>query len=178
MRNLWHIDDSSRISPELFLCCVEISKGSKCKYELDKPTGAIILDRILFTSTAYPHNYGFIPATLSDDGDPLDVLLLCSETIVPLALVKCKAIGVLMMNDNGAGDEKIIAVVNTDPFYKDYTDIKELPIHIIDEIKHFFSVYKQLEANSNVEIETILSAKAAKRIIQESIERYNKKFKY
>lgn len=178
MRNLWHIDDSKRITPEKFLSCVEISKGSKCKYELDKSTGALILDRILFTSTAYPHNYGFIPSTLSDDGDPLDVLLLCSETIVPLALVECKAIGVLMMNDNGAGDEKIIAVVNTDPFYKDYTDIKELPNHIIDEIKHFFSVYKQLEVNSNVEIETILSSKAAKRIIEESIDRYNKKFKY
>ena len=95
MRNLWHIDDSKRITPDKFLSCVEISKGSKCKYELDKSTGALILDRILFTSTAYPHNYGFIPATLSDDGDPLDVLLLCSETIVPLALVECKAIGVL-----------------------------------------------------------------------------------
>jgi inorganic pyrophosphatase len=83
-----------------------------------------------------------------------------------------------MMNDNGSGDEKIIAVVNTDPFYKDYRDIKELPNHIIDEIKHFFSVYKQLERNSNVEIETILSSKAAKKIIDESIERYNKKFKY
>lgn len=178
MRNLWHLDDKSRISSEIFLCCVEISKGSKCKYELDKKTGAIILDRILFTSTAYPHNYGFIPCTLSDDGDPLDVLLLCSETIVPLALVECKPIGVLMMNDNGSCDEKIIAVVNTDPFYKDYKDIKELPNHIIDEIKHFFSVYKQLETNSNVEIETILSSKAAKRIIEESIVRYNNKFKY
>lgn len=177
MKNLWHIGETNRITAESFLCCVEISKGSKCKYELDKETGALILDRILSTSTAYPHNYGFIPATLSDDGDPLDVLLLCSETIVPLSLVQCKPIGVLLMNDNGSSDEKIIAVVNHDPFYKDYSDIKELPNHIVDEIRHFFAVYKQLEVNSNVDVEAILSAKAAKRIIEESIVRYNETFK-
>lgn len=177
MRNLWHIDKTDRITPELFLSCVEITKGSKCKYELDKETGALILDRILSTSTAYPHNYGFIPATLSEDGDPLDVLLLCSETILPLSLVECKPIGVLLMRDNGSEDEKIIAVVNTDPFYKDYNDIKELPNHIVDEIRHFFAVYKQLEINSNVDVEAILSARAAKRIIVESIERYNNTFK-
>lgn len=178
MKNLWHIGDCSRISPESFLCCVEISKGSKCKYELDKTTGTLILDRILSTSTAYPHNYGFIPMTLSDDGDPLDVLLLCSETIVPLAIVECKPIGVLMMRDNGSDDEKIIAVVKHDPFYKDYKDIRELPNHIIDEIKHFFNVYKQLEVNrDNVEVESILSRESAKKIITECIARYEKTFK-
>lgn len=178
MKSLWHIEDDSRVTKDQFLCCIEISKASKCKYELDKKTGALILDRILSTSTSYPHNYGFIPSTLSEDGDPLDVLALCSETIVPLATVECRPIGVLLMNDNGANDEKIIAVVIHDPFYNCYNDISELPKHILDEIKHFFSVYKQLEVDKdNVDVESILPSNDAKRIIQESIDRYQKEFK-
>ncbi len=174
--NLWHIGNSKKISSNRFFGCVEITKGSKCKYELDKDTGALRLDRILSTSTSYPHNYGFIPNTLSNDGDPLDVLILCSEPIIPLSLVECKPIGVLFMNDNGADDEKIIAVCLQDPFYNLYTDIKDFPKHIVDEIKHFFSIYKQLEVLNDVEVEEIHDSEVAKKIIQESIERYNNKF--
>lgn len=175
--NLWHLKNRSLITKEKFFSCVEITKGSKCKYELSKETGALKLDRILSTSTSYPHNYGFIPCTLSEDGDPLDVLILCSEPIIPLALVECKAIGVLFMNDNGSNDEKIIAVSTKDPFYNIYNDISEFPQHLIDEIKHFFSIYKQLEVLNDVEVEDIQSNEVAKRIIVESIERYNKTFK-
>lgn len=124
---------------------IEISKGSKKKYELDKETGLIILDRVLYTSTHYPMNYGFIPRTLGDDGDPLDVLIMCSEPLEPLTLVRCYPIGVLKMTDGGAGDEKIIAIPWADPTYQMFTELSELPKHIFDEIHHFFSVYKDLE---------------------------------
>ena len=107
--NIWHDINSDRITPDEFIAVVEISKGSKKKYELDKETGLIILDRILYTSTHYPANYGFIPRTFGDDGDPLDVLLLCSEPIQPLTLVRAYPIGVISMLDNGKNDEKIIA---------------------------------------------------------------------
>ncbi len=121
-------------------------KGSKKKYELDKETGLIILDRILYTSTHYPANYGFIPRTLGDDKDPLDVLVICSEEIEPMSLVRCYPIGVMYMRDNGDMDEKIIAIPYNDPTYNYYTDIEQLlPEHIFEEIQHFFSVYKDLE---------------------------------
>ena len=106
---------------------IEISKESKKKYELDKETGLIILDRVLYTSTHYPMNYGFIPRTLGDDGDPLDVLVMCSEPLEPLTLVRCYPIGVMKMTDGGAGDEKVIAIPWADPTYEAYTDISELP---------------------------------------------------
>ncbi len=145
MSNIWHDINPERIKPEDFVAVVEISKGSKKKYELDKETGFIILDRILHTSTHYPANYGFIPRTYGDDKDPLDVLVLCSEPIEPLSLVRCYPIGVMKMIDNGMGDEKIIAIPYNDPSYNLYKNICELPPHIFDEMKHFFSVYKQLE---------------------------------
>jgi inorganic pyrophosphatase len=134
-----------RITPKDFVAVIEISKGSKKKYELDKETGLIILDRILYTSTHYPANYGFIPRTYGDDKDPLDVLVLCSEAIEPMSLVRCYPIGVMNMIDNGMGDEKIIAIPYNDPTYNFYSNIDELPQHIFDEMKHFFSIYKQLE---------------------------------
>ena len=141
----WHDVRSSRVSPDKFLAMIEISKGSKNKYELDKETGHLILDRVLFTSTHYPQNYGFIPKTYARDYDPLDVLVLCSESIVPMSFVECKPIGVLIMKDNGLFDEKIIAVPLNDPFYSPFNSIDDIPAHIMDEIKHFFSVYKTLE---------------------------------
>ena len=143
--NIWHDIDPKRITPEDFICVIEISEGSKKKYELDKETGFIILDRILHTSTHYPANYGFIPRTYGDDGDPLDVLLLCSESLEPLTLARAYPIGVITMLDGGHNDEKIIAIPMGDPTYNSYTDINQLPLHIFNEMKHFFEVYKNLE---------------------------------
>ena len=137
--NIWHDIRKERISPESFVACIEISKGSQCKYELDKETGRLILDRVLSTSTQYPANYGFIPLTYGCDNDPLDVLVLCQEPIMPLTLVKCIPIGVILMVDNGAMDEKIIAIAEKDPMWNSYTDINELPPHYIREVSNFFN---------------------------------------
>ena len=127
MSNIWHDIDPKRIHPEDFICVIEIPKGSRKKYELDKETGLIILDRILYTSTHYPANYGFIPRTYGDDGDPLDVLLLCSEALEPMSLVRAYPIGMINMLDNGQNDEKIVAIPYNDPNYNVYTDIDHLP---------------------------------------------------
>lgn len=173
--NIWHGVSSSRVTPDRFIACIEIPKGCKNKYELDKETGALRLDRILFTSTHYPQNYGFIPHTYAGDCDPLDVLVLCSEPIASLALVECYPIGVVKMIDNGEFDEKIIAICVHDPFYNEYRDIRDLPQHVSDEIKHFFSVYKTLE-NKDTIVEEIDGKEEAKKIIKKSIEQYEKKF--
>ena len=130
--NIWHDISPKRITKDKFYAVIEISKGGKNKYELDKETGMLKLDRVLFTSTHYPANYGFIPRTFADDGDPLDVLVLCSETIQPMTLVECKPIGVLNMVDNDSCDEKIIAVPVNDPNYNCYSDISELPKHYFE----------------------------------------------
>lgn len=140
--NIWHDIDTKRITPDEFIAVVEIAKGFKKKYELDKETGLIILDRILHTSTQYPANYGFIPKTLSGDGDPLDVMVLSSEALDPLVLVKCYPVGMMVMQDCGKRDEKIIAIPVNDPLYNEYKDIKSLPKHIADEMINFFRVYK------------------------------------
>ena len=169
----WHDVKASRISPDRFLALIEISKGSKNKYELDKETGHLILDRVLFTSTHYPQNYGFIPRTYAKDYDPLDVLVLCSESIIPMSFVECKPIGVLIMKDNGLFDEKIIAVPLNDPFYSVYNNINELPIHIFEEIKHFFTVYKTLEGKETV-VDEVKDVDVAKQIIADCISSYKK----
>ncbi len=172
--NIWHDIESSRIKPEEFIAVVEISKGSKQKYELDKKTGLLKLDRILYTSTHYPANYGFIPHTLADDGDPLDVLILCSESLNSMSLVKCYPIGVIVMKDNGAVDEKIIAIPFADPNYNTYNSIHDLPEHIFDEMRHFFSVYKQLE-NKDTSVDVASDRDEALKIIEKSLENYKKK---
>ncbi len=169
---IWHDIDNDRITKDQFVACIEIPKGSKKKYELDKETGLIILDRILYTSTHYPANYGFIPRTYSQDKDPLDVLVLCDEPFDPLVLVRCKPIGVVKMIDEEAADEKIISVCVNDPSMSGYNDISELPPHILDEIKHFFIVYKQLE-NKTTFVTEIDGVDEAKRVIQASIDAYN-----
>lgn len=169
--NAWHDIDSSRITPESFAVIIEIPKGSKVKYELDKQTGFLKMDRILHTSTHYPANYGFIPKTYADDYDPLDVLVLCSEKLYPMTLVKCYAIGVITMIDNGRNDEKIIAIPFEDPTYNSYTDISQLPQHIFDEMRHFFSVYKSLE-NKDTAVDEIKGAEDAKKIIKATIDTY------
>jgi len=175
MSNIWHDISPKRISAEDFICVIEISMGSKKKYELDKETGFLMLDRILYTSTHYPANYGFIPRTYGDDNDPLDVLLLCSQAIEPLTLVRAYPIGVISMIDNGRNDEKIIAIPFNDPTYNHYTDIDQLPSHVFEEMRHFFSVYKNLE-NKTTAVNEVSGREAAVKIIKESIESYINNF--
>lgn len=169
--NIWHDFSPEKITPESFYAVIEITKGSKIKYELDKSTGLLKLDRILHTSTHYPANYGFIPLTFADDDDPLDVLLICSEEIVPLTLVQCYPIGVIKMVDGGRFDEKIIAVPFTDPYYNSAKTIYDLPAHVFDEMRHFFSVYKTLE-NKDTVVDEIGGLDEAKEIIAKAIENY------
>jgi inorganic pyrophosphatase len=171
MDNIWHSINPERIKPNDFMAVIEIPKGSKKKYELDKETGLIMLDRILHTSTHYPANYGFIPLTYGDDLDPLDVLVLCSEKIDSMVLAECYPIGVISMLDSGAADDKIIAIHAGDPTYNGYTDISQLPKHIFDEMTHFFSVYKTLESKETV-IDEAKGREEAERIISAAIERY------
>ncbi|MBQ4037340.1 MAG: inorganic diphosphatase [Clostridia bacterium] len=171
MGNIWHDMSPKRITPTDFVAVIEIPKGSKKKYELDKETGFLSLDRILYTSTHYPANYGFIPRTYGDDEDPLDVLLLCSEDIEPMTIVRAYPIGVITMIDNGRNDEKIIAIPFGDPTYNHYTDISQLPQHIAEEMNHFFRVYKQLEEKETV-VNEIGDREKAVAIIQEAIDRY------
>ena len=175
MSNIWHNISPKRITPEDFFCVVEITKGSKKKYELDKETGFLMLDRILYTSTHYPANYGFIPRTFGDDGDPLDVLLICAEPIEPMTLVRAYPIGVISMVDNGRRDEKIIAIPFGDPNYNHYTDIDELPSHIFEEMRHFFSVYKSLERKTTAVNEVSPRSEAIK-IIEDGIDSYIEHF--
>ena len=143
----WNQLPDERLRPDDFIAVIEIPKGSKQKYEIDESTGLLRLDRILYTSTHYPANYGFIPRTLAADGDPLDVLVLCSETLVPMCMVQCFPIGILSMKDDNKNDEKIIAVPFKDPQMSDYQDLKDLPPHVYNEMEHFFSVYKELGAS-------------------------------
>lgn len=173
--NILHDISPKEIGSESFTAVIEIPKGSKVKYELDKSTGLLRMDRILYTSTHYPSNYGFIPRTHADDGDPLDVLVLCSETLVPMSLVKCYPIGMIRMLDNGANDEKIICIPHADPSYNSYTDIAELPKHIFDEMSHFFKVYKQLEHKDTV-IDDVAGPDEAKKVITQCIDNYINKF--
>ena len=175
MGNIWHDISPKRINAEDFICVVEISKGSKKKYELDKETGYIILDRILYTSTHYPANYGFIPRTLGDDNDPLDVLLLCAEPLEPLSLVRAYPIGVISMIDNGRNDEKIIAIPFDDPNNNQYTNIDQLPSHVFDEMKHFFSVYKSLEKKETA-VNEVQDRDEAIKVIKAAIENYVENF--
>lgn len=175
MSNIWHDISPKRITPEDFMCVIEISKGSKTKYELDKETGYIMLDRILHTSTHYPANYGFIPRTYGDDGDPLDVLVLCTENLDPLTLVRCYPVGYISMLDGGRRDEKIIAIPFSDPTYNCYRDLMDLPGHIFDEMAHFFTVYKALEGKEAMAGD-VNDRVAAIGIIQEAIENYRKTF--
>lgn len=169
--NIWHDIQKNRIQKDDFISVIEISKNGRNKYELDKETGMLRLDRVLYTSTHYPANYGFIPRTYADDHDPLDVLVLCQEEIMPLTLVECYPIGVLIMKDNEESDEKIIAVCKQDPFLNGYQDIDEVPMQVSSEIKHFFEVYKQLEGKQTA-VDRVLGRKEAEAIIQKCIKQY------
>src|SRR5690554_4696414 len=174
--NIWHDIEKERINPNEFVSCIEIPKGSKCKYEIDKNLGLLVLDRVLYTSTHYPANYGFIPKTFASDGDALDVLVLCSETLVPMSLVNCKPIGVISMIDGTHKDEKIIAVTIGDPSLSHYEELEDLPPHILAEMHHFFDVYKVLEGKQTHVLE-IEDKQSAKKIIAESMEKYEEVFR-
>ena len=173
--NIWHNIDPKLITPDDFNALIEIPKESRCKYELDKDTGLIRLDRVLYTSTHYPQNYGFIPRTYADDRDPLDVLVITSAPVYPMTLIRAYPIGVMRMIDNGDVDDKIIAIPFSDPTYSNIKVVDDLPPHIFDEIVHFFSVYKQLEGKTTA-VDSLLGVADAKHIIQEAIDGYKEKF--
>lgn len=173
--NIWHDIEPSKIKSDSFFAVIEISKDSKMKYELDKKTGMLKLDRILHTATRYPANYGFIPRTFAEDDDPLDVLVICNEAILPLTLVKCKPVGVINMIDGGENDYKILAVLQDDPVYNSIENYKELPKHIFEEMCHFFTIYKDLEGKKTF-VSGMDDANRAKEIINVSINAYNNKF--
>ncbi|XP_076925230.1 soluble inorganic pyrophosphatase 1-like [Bidens hawaiensis] len=167
----WHDLDIGPEAPQVFNVVVEISKGSKVKYELDKKTGLIKVDRVLYSSVVYPHNYGFIPRTLCEDNDPMDVLVIMQEPVVPGCFVRAKALGLMPMIDQGERDDKIIAVCADDPEYRHFNDIQQLPPHRLAEIRRFFEDYKKNE-NKEVAVDEFLPSKVAFEAIQHSIDLY------
>lgn len=173
--NPWHNIKLGNLLPDVFPAFIEIPSHSNIKYELDKETGLLKVDRIIYGCSVYPTNYGFIPQTLADDGDPLDVLVLCQESIAPGTLIYCKPIGDLQMLDAGKQDTKIIAVPIQDPAYSHFNSTDELPLYLKAELKQFFKEYKTLE-NKEVKVEEYESAVAAKRIILTTHKRYVEEF--
>ncbi len=171
----WHGVSQTDKAPDELVCVIEIPRGSKVKYELDKDSGLIKVDRILYSSVHYPANYGFLPQTYCDDRDPLDVLVLCQESVVPLSLMRARPIGVLKMRDQGELDDKIIAVHLDDPEFKDFTSISELPAHRFKEIKRFFEDYKLLE-QKEVVVDDILGPLEARKVVEQSFADYRKEF--
>ena len=170
----WHdsyVDDT--IIGDAFPVIIEIPKGSKNKYELDKETGLLRLDRVLYSAVHYPADYGFIPRTYCDDGDPLDALVLGQEPVYPLTIVESRAIGVMRMRDEKGVDDKIVAVSVHDPAFADYTDKDQLPAHVLRQLRRFFEDYKILE-HKQVIVEDLLGPKDAVRIIGDSLDLYRK----
>lgn len=170
--NAWHRVSPGKQLPVSVNAIIEIPKGSKAKYEIDKESGLLRLDRILFSSVMYPANYGFIPQTYCDDEDPLDILVLCSADVFPMSIIEAKVIGVMHMVDNGEQDDKIIAVAKNDMSVNYIDDLDSLPPHTMKEIVRFFQDYKALE-HKNVTVEQLMGREEAYRVIQESIELYN-----
>ena len=173
--NIWHDIDPALITPDRFMAVIEIKRGGKNKYEMDKATGLLRLDRVLYTSTHYPANYGFIPRTFGEDKDPLDVLVLCSEPLDPLVLVQCYPIGVMTMKDGKDKDEKIIAIPFGDPAYNCYSAVEELPAHLFNEMSHFYAVYKHLEGIKTTPGD-VHGRKEAMKIIAGAIAAYDERF--
>ena len=171
----WHGAHYGENAPQQVNALIEIPQGSRTKYEIDKKTGLLKLDRIIHSSFHYPINYGFIPRTLGLDNDPLDILVMCSETIHPLCLVEATVIGNMQMIDNGEEDDKIIAVATHDPSVNHYSCIEELPKHFIAVLKNYFEQYKVLE-NKVVEIDEFQSKERAYEIIRDSIQLYQERF--
>jgi inorganic pyrophosphatase len=172
MTHAWHDVTPGEHLPSEFTSVVEIPMGSSVKYELDKETGLLRLDRILYSAVYYPANYGFIPQTLAEDDDPLDVLVLCQEAVAPLTLVKARAIGLMTMIDSGKRDHKILAVAVDDPEYNGFHEAAELPTHRLTMLRRFFQDYKMLEGKA-VEVDQIEPANATLQVIEEALARYS-----
>jgi inorganic pyrophosphatase len=171
----WHQVSPGENMPDIVNAIIEIPKGSKAKYEIDKESGLLKLDRVLFSSVMYPANYGFIPQTYCDDHDPLDILVLCSVDVFPMSIIEAKVVGVMHMVDNGEQDDKIIAVAKNDMSVNYIDDLAELPPHAMKEIVRFFQDYKKLEGK-NVTIEHLLGKRYAHKAIKEGLELYKSTF--
>lgn len=175
IKHPWHEVSNGKKIPEIVNGIIEIPKNSRAKYELDKDSGMLILDRVLYSSVNYPANYGFIPQTFCDDGDPLDILVLSQMEIVPMCIVEANVIGVMRMLDNGEMDDKIIAVATNDMSVNHMTNIDELPAHWLKELQSFFEDYKKLE-NKSVVVDDFQDRDVAYEIVEQSIKDYKKKF--
>lgn len=173
--NPWHDVSFGEKAPKVINGIIEIPKGNRAKYELDKESGMLKLDRVLFSSVYYPANYGFIPRTYCDDNDPLDILIISQIDIVPMCIVSAKVIGVMRMIDGGEADDKIIAVAEGDTSVNHINDISELPNHFISELKSFFEDYKKLE-NKQVVVEQFQNREIAEQILEKAIDDYKNKF--
>ncbi|MHB1687660.1 MAG: inorganic diphosphatase [Ignavibacteriaceae bacterium] len=171
LKNPWHCVSRGKEYPAVLNSVIEISKGSKAKYELDKESGLLRLDRVLFSAVHYPANYGFIPQTIADDNDPLDILVISSIDVEPMCIVEAKVIGVMHMIDSDERDEKIIAVANNDIAVNYINSLEELPPHTMVELKRFFEDYKALE-HKHVEVNEFMEKEFAFKIIKESVQRY------
>lgn len=174
--NPWHKVPVGDGAPDVVNGIIEIPQNTRAKYELDKETGLLKMDRVIYSSMYYPHNYGFIPQTYCDDQDPLDILVLSKISIVPMCLVEAKVIGVMRMLDGGEMDDKIIAVANNDMSVQHFNDISELPAHYIKEMRNFFEDYNKLE-NKTVAVEDFQNAEIAKEILEQSIKDYKELIK-
>ena len=170
----WHDVTPGEHLPSEFNALIEIPMGSSVKYELDKRTGLLRLDRVLYSAVYYPANYGFIPQTYAEDDDPLDVMVLCQEAVAPMTLVTARAIGLMTMIDGGKPDHKILAVAVGDPEFNSFNDAKELPPHRLAMLRRFFQDYKMLEGKT-VEVDEMQSACEAMPIIEDSLQRYSQK---
>ena len=173
MTHAWHDVTPGIHLPSAFTAVIEIPMGSSVKYELDKETGLLKLDRILYSAVYYPANYGFIPQTYAEDDDPLDVMVLCQEAVAPMTLVTARAIGLMTMIDSGKRDHKILAVAVGDPEFNSFREAAELPPHRLNMLRRFFQDYKQLEGKS-VEVDDIQASELAMPVIEESLQRYSK----
>lgn len=175
IKHPWHEVSPGDNVPDTVNAIIEIPKNSKAKYEIDKESGLIMVDRVLFSSVIYPANYGFIPQTYCDDKDPLDILVICSVDVYPMTLIEAKVIGVMHMIDNGEQDDKIIAVAKNDMSVNYIEDLSELPPHTMKEIVRFFQDYKKLEGK-NVTIENLYGRSFALKVVTEAMELYKKDF--